>query len=132
MLFPRDGLLSQFGQRFDDSVRPSLPTVAEPAWFAPPVDVTQDEEGLTVLFQVRGHSKSELRVEVSGQNLFVWGPRPQHRDRDASAHRAMRIFALPFEVAPHEVQTSRTGELLRVRIAKKLARAAPETSAHAA
>ena len=132
MLFPREGLLSQFGQPFNDTVRPSLPTIAEPAWFAPPIDVKQDEMAVTIVFQVRGYSRSELRVEASGRNLFVWGPRIQRRDQEESAHRAMRVFALPFDVAPHDVHTSRSGDLLRVRISKKMARLSPDPTANAA
>ena len=130
MLFPREGLLSQFGQSFNDTVRPSLPTVAEPAWFAPPIDVRQDDGALTIVFQVTGHSESELRVEASGRNLFIWGPRLRRRDQ--AAHRAMRVFALPFEVAPHDVHTLRSGDLLRVRITKTMARVSPDPTAHAA
>jgi HSP20 family molecular chaperone IbpA len=132
MLFPREGLLSQFGQPFNDSIRPSLPTIAEPAWFAPPIDVKQDDGAMTIVFQVAGHFKSDLRVEVSGRNLFIWGPRLQRRDHEEAAHRAMRVFALPFEVAPHDLHTSRSGELLRVRITKKMARVSPDPTAHAA
>ena len=131
MLFPREGLLSQFGQPFDDTVRPPLPTVAEPAWFAPPIDVKQDDVAMTIVFQVQGQPRSELRVEASGRNLFVWGPRLQRRDQEEPAHRAMRVFALPFEVAPHDVHTSRSGDLLRVRITKKTARVSPDPSANA-
>lgn len=122
MHFPREGLLSQFGQPFNDTVRASLPTIAEPAWFAPPVDVRQDSAALTLVFQVTGHLMSELRVEASGRNIFVWGPRLRPRDQDEPSHRAMRVFALPFEVAPHDLHTSRSGDLLRVRIAKKMDR----------
>jgi HSP20 family molecular chaperone IbpA len=128
-------LLSQFGQPFNDTVRPSLPTIAEPAWFAPPIDVKQDEMAVTIVFQVQGHSRSELRVEASGRNLFVWGPRLQRRDQEEqeeSAHRAMRVFALPFDVAPHDVHTSRSGDVLRVRITKKMARVSPDSTANAA
>jgi HSP20 family molecular chaperone IbpA len=119
MLFPREGLLSHFGQSFDDTIRPSLPTIAEPAWFAPPIDVQQDDEALTIVFQVTGHKKSELRVEASGRNLYVWGPRLRRRDQEDPGPRAMRVFAVPFDVAPHDLHTSREGDLLRVRIAKK-------------
>jgi HSP20 family molecular chaperone IbpA len=132
MLFPREGLLSQFGQPFHDTVRPSLPTIAEPAWFAPPIDVKQDDVAMTIVFQVQGHSRSELRVEASGRNLFVWGPRLQRRDQEESAHRAMRVFALPFDVAAHDVHTSRSGDLLRVRIMRKMARVSPDPTADAA
>lgn len=132
MRFPREGLLSEFGQPFDDTVRPSLPTIAEPAWFAPPIDVKQEEAAVTVVFHVQGHSRSELRVEVSGRNLFVWGRRLPRRDQEESPHRAMRVFALPFDVAPHDVHTSRSGDLLRVRVTKKMARVSPEPAADAA
>ena len=132
MLFPREGLLSRFGQPGSDTVRPALPTVAEPAWFAPPIDVKQDDAGMTVVFQVVGHSKSDLRVEASGRNLFIWGPRLERRDHEEAAHRAMRVFALPFEVAPHDVHTSRSGDLLRVRITKKMMRVSPAPAVHAA
>jgi HSP20 family molecular chaperone IbpA len=123
MRFPREGLLSEYGQPFDDTVRPSLPTIAEPAWFAPPIDVKQDDLAMTIVFHVQGHARSELRVEASGRNLFLWGPRLQRRGEGEPAHRAMRVFALPFEVAPHDLHTSRSGDLLRVRITKKMARA---------
>lgn len=126
MPYPREGLLSRLGRPFDDTVGPSLPTIAEPAWFAPPIDVKQDEVAMTIVFQVNGHSKSELRVEASGRNLFVWGPRLQRRDQGESTHRAMRVFALPFDVAPHDVHTSRSGDLLRVRITKTMARVSPD------
>ncbi len=132
MLFPREGLLSQFGQPFNDTVRPSLPTIAEPAWFAPPIDVRQQDGALTFVFQVTGHAKSDLRVEASGRNLFVWGPQLQRRDQRDAGRRAMRVFALPFDVTPHELHTSRSGDLLRVRIAKKVDRVSADPTAHAA
>jgi len=132
MFFPREGLLSQFGQSFNDTIRRALPTIAEPAWFAPPIDVVQNDGALTIVFQVTGHPGSELRVEASGRNLFVWGPRLQRRDREDSAHRAMRVFALPFDVAPHDLHTSRSGDLLRVRITKKTARVSPDPAAQPA
>jgi HSP20 family molecular chaperone IbpA len=132
MLFPREGLLSQFGQPFIDTVRPSLPTIAEPAWFAPPIDVRQDDGALTIVFRIAGRANTEVRVEASGRNLFVWGPRLQRREKDDAGHRAMRVFALPFDVVRHDVHTSWSGDLLRVRIAKKTARVSSNPTAHAA
>ena len=131
MSFSREGLLSHFGQSFNDSVRASLPTIAEPAWFAPPIDVRQDDGSLTIFFQVAGNTASELRVEVSGRNLFVWGPRLRRAPDDAP-RRAMRVFALPFDAAPHELHTSRSGDLLQVRIAKKVDRVSSDRTADAA
>jgi len=132
MPFPREGLLFPFGQPFNDTVRPSLPTIAEPAWFAPPIDVKHDDVAMTIVFQLQGHARSEVRVEASGRNLFLWGPRLHRRDEEESAHRAMRVFALPFDVRPQDVHTSRSGDLLCVRITKKMARVSPDPTANAA
>lgn len=132
MKFPQEGLLSQFGQSFDDTLRPSLPTVAEPTWFAPPIDVRQDDGEVTLLFQVNRHPKDDLRVDANGRSIFIWGSRLSRRGREGEGHRAMRVFALPFDFDPHEVQTSRTGDVLRVRIAKKVDRASPETTTQVA
>jgi HSP20 family molecular chaperone IbpA len=130
MLFPREGLLSHFGQSFDDSVRPSLPTVAEPAWFAPPIDVTEDDRGITIVFHVAGVSGADLRVEARGRSLYIWGPRLPTGEHQEG--RAKRVFALPFEASPQDVHSWRSGELLRVRIDKKMARVSPDPVAIAA
>ena len=132
MKFPQDGLLSPFGQSFDDTLRPSLPTVAEPTWFAPPIDVHQEDGEVTILFHVNGHSKDDLRVDANGRSIFIWGSRLPRRGREGEGHRATRVFALPFEFDPHEIQTSRTGDVLRVRIAKQADRAAQEATTEVA
>lgn len=117
-----------------DHIGPCLPTIAEPAWFAPPVDVHyEDDRGVTIVFHVSDYTTSDLRVEASGRNVFVWGPRiRKHRARGERKPRAMRVFALPFEVAAHELRMRRNGELLHVRIQKKVARVAPASSVDAA
>jgi HSP20 family molecular chaperone IbpA len=132
MLFSRESLLPAFGESFDDNIRPALPTVAEPAWFAPPVDVRQDKNGITIVFDV-GDETSDVRVEASGRNLYLWGPRVKHRDQDSDArHRAMRVFALPVDVARHDIHTARTGAYVRVRIAKTTDRVFPSAASQAA
>ena len=132
MKFSLEGLLSPFGQSFDDTLRPSLPTFAEPTWFAPPIDVRQEDGTVTLLFQVNGHPKDYLRVDANGRSIFIWGSRLRRRDHEGEGHRAMRVFALPFDFAPHEVQTARTGDVLRVRIVKKVDRAAPDATTQVA
>jgi HSP20 family molecular chaperone IbpA len=132
MRFPQEGLLCPFGQSFDDTLRPSLPTVAEPAWFAPPIDVRQEDGAVTLLFHVNGHEKDDLRVDANGRSVFIWGSRIRRRGREGDGHRAMRVFALPFDFDPRGLHTSRTGDVLRVRIAKKVDRAAPDTTTQVA
>ena len=97
-MFPRDGLLSQFGQTFNDSVRPVLPTVAEPTWFAPPIDAREDGQALTILFRVGECERKDLRVRAHHRNIFIRGPLLKHAGNDQEEpRRAMRVFALPFD-----------------------------------
>lgn len=123
-MFPRDGLLSQFGQNFNDSVRSALPTVAEPTWFAPPIDAREDDQALTVIFRVDDCERKDLRVRVNHRNIFIWGPPLKHAGNDQSEpRRAMRVFALPFDFSRRDLRISQVDELLHVRVAKRRARA---------
>lgn len=123
-MFPRDGLLSQFGQSFNDSVRSALPTVAEPTWFAPPVDAREDAEALTVVFRVGECERKDLRVKANRRNIFIWGPPLQHQRGDhPEPRRAMRVFALPFDFSRRDLRISFVGDLLHVRVAKRRLRA---------
>ena len=119
-MFPRDGLLSRFGQDFNDSVRSALPTVAEPTWFAPPIDAREDDQALTVIFRVGDCDRKDLRVRVNHRNIFIWGPLLQHqRSNQPEARRAMRVFALPFDFSRRDLRISHVDDLMHVRVAKR-------------
>jgi HSP20 family molecular chaperone IbpA len=123
-VFPRDGLLSRFGQNFDDRVRSALPTVAEPTWFAPPVDAREDDETLTVTFRIGDYQRKELRVRVNHRNIFIWGPPLQRPGSgEPEPRRAMRVFALPFDFSRRDLRISYVGDLLHVRVVKRRVRA---------
>ena len=123
-MFPSDGLLSQFGQDFNDSVRSALPTVAEPTWFAPPIDAREDDQSLTVIFRVGDCQRKDLRVKVNRRNIFIWGPPLKHQGNDQpEPRRAMRVFALPFDFSRRDLRISHVDDLLHVRVAKRRIRA---------
>ena len=123
-MFPRDGLLSQFGQKFNDSVRSALPTVAEPTWFAPPIDAREDGQSLTLSFRVGDFERKDLQVKVNHRNIFIWGPPLQHVGSDQpESLRAMRVFALPFDFSRRDLRISHVDDLLHVRVAKRSVRA---------
>ena len=123
-MFPRDGLLSQFGQKFDDSVRSALPTVAEPTWFAPPVDASEDDQTLTVIFRVDQRDRKDLRIKVHRRNIFIWGRPLQNQRADLpEPRRAMRVFALPFDVSRRDLRIKHVDDLLHVRVPKRRVRA---------
>jgi len=132
-MFPREGILSQFGQTFDDSVRSALPTVAEPTWFAPPIDVRENDQALTVVFRVGDCERKDLRIKVNHRNIFIWGPPMQHAGSEQrELRRAMRVFALPFDFSRRDLRISHTGDLLHVRVGKRRVRTSSGTTECAA
>jgi len=118
MIRSHGGLLSPLGPSFDDCIRPPLPTIASPPLFAPPVDLQEDGATLIVVFHVADHHHDELTVEAWGQRLFLFG-RKRDQGEGSSGARSVRVFALPFDMMGRVLQTSRCGDLLRVRIATK-------------
>ena len=97
---------------FRTLVRIASHSIADPPWFAAPVNAEEDQESVTVDFHVPGDNRSQLRVQASDESVTVWGGRA--RDK-----RAMRLCALPCQVVASRIETTRVGDLLRVRIPKK-------------
>lgn len=109
MVISPQGLLRDVAQRFSDTARATLPSVGEPSWFAPPIDVRGDGDSLTILFHVP-EDATRLHVESCGATLVLRARLP------GRARRGSRIFALPFEAQPGSVKTSRSGEIVEVTI----------------
>jgi HSP20 family molecular chaperone IbpA len=103
---------------FRSLLRISRSSIASPPWFAAPVDAQEDEDSVTVVFHVPAKSHGRVRVQASDQNVTVWG-----------RSRAMRLCALPYLVDGNGIETSRSEDLLRVRIPKR--RPATDTSSTA-
>ena len=95
-------------QGFHSLLRISRSSIANPPWFASPVDAEEDERSITVIFHVPEEIHGPVRVQVGDQSLTVWG-----------RSGAVRLCALPCSTGPNGIETSRSGDLLRVRIPKK-------------
>jgi HSP20 family molecular chaperone IbpA len=93
---------------FQSLLRISRSSIADPPWFAAPVDAHEDDDSVTVVFHVPVKSHGRVRVQASEQSVTVWG-----------RSRAMRLCALPCLVDRKGVESSRSGHLLSVRIPKK-------------
>jgi HSP20 family molecular chaperone IbpA len=93
---------------FQFLLRISRSSVANPPWFAAPVDAQEDEDSVTVVFHVPVKSHGRVRVQAGEESLSVWG-----------RSGAMRLCALPYLIDRNEIEKSRSGDLLRVRIPKK-------------
>src|SRR5579862_8715024 len=88
-------------------------SIAEPPWFAVPVNAEEDEDSVIVHFHVPGRNQSQLRVQAGDQSVTVLGGR--ERDRGTPT----RICALPCPVVADQIETTQVGDLLRVRMPKK-------------
>lgn len=91
---------------FHSLLRISRSSVASPPWFASPLEAHEEEDWLTLTFHVPAQSR--VRVDASDRSVTLRGPA-----------RAMRLCALPCSIEPKGIETSRSGDLLRLRIPKK-------------
>lgn len=93
---------------FRSLLRISRASIANPPWFAAPVDAHEDEDSVTVVFHIPLKSHGHVRVEASDHSVTVWG-----------RSSAMRVCALPYPIDRTGIETSRSEDLFRVRIPKK-------------
>ena len=88
-------------------------SIADPPWFAVPVNAQEDQDSVTVYFHVPGTKHSQLQVQASDQSVTIRGGR--ERDKPSP----MRLCALPCPVLGDRIETTQVGDLLRVRMPKK-------------
>jgi HSP20 family molecular chaperone IbpA len=109
---------------FQSLLRIASASIADPPWFAAPVEAEEDENAMTLIFHVPKERHDHVRVQASDQSVTVWAG-PAH-----ARQRRMRLCALPCPIVASGVETARSGELLRVRVPKKRpATDEPEASA---
>lgn len=115
MLFRNTALFPPESGGPADTLHILWPTAAEPATFAPPIDVTEDEAAITILFDVAGHAPERIEVELRSGTVFVLGePSPAAR-----SPRSLRAFALGARADPSAVQAEvATCGRLSVRVGK--------------
>lgn len=102
-------------ESFRSLLRIATSSIAEPPWFATPVDAHEDEESFTVVFHVPRDRRGEVSVACSDRSVTISGHRPGAR------RRLTRVCALPCAISSSGFETSRSGDLLKVRILKKRA-----------
>ncbi len=100
--------------------------MAMPA-FAPPVDVYEDENSLTVEMEIPGVNQEDLTIEVDGNVLNVRGERKLEREEKGRDFRRIerqygsfqRSLTLPPSVDPDNVEATYENGVLRIRFAKR-------------
>ncbi|WP_437673786.1 Hsp20/alpha crystallin family protein [Sorangium sp. So ce131] len=113
MLFRNTALVAPSSDDARDTLQILWPTAAEPATFAPPVEVTEDERSITILFDLAGHAPEAIEVEMRSGTVFVLGGRAP-----AASSRLLRVFALGARIDPSAVEAEATPGRLSVRIGK--------------
>ena len=107
------------------------PQSAQGPALVPPVDVVEDEKGITLSADLPGVPKETLSVHVDGDTLVIEGamglemPREMEATHvEVSVPRYRRVFTLSRELDPERLTAGLKNGVLRVRI-EKAAHAVP-------
>lgn len=89
-----------------DTLRALWPTTATPPLFAVPLDVVEDDEGYTLLFDVAGHAASDVVVRAEGNAICI------------EVEPRRRTFWLGAAIEADRVEAEFGTDELRVRVIK--------------
>ena len=91
----------------------------------PPVDVVEDEKGLTLSADLPGVPREKLSVHVDGDTLVIEGEMALDMPKDLEATHAevtlpryRRVFALSRELDPQKLTAGLKNGVLKLRIEK--------------
>jgi HSP20 family molecular chaperone IbpA len=91
----------------------------------PPVDVIEDQTGITLYADVPGVTRDNLELHVEGENLFIEGTIALEMPKDLEAthvevprSRYRRVFALSREFDTGKLTADLKNGVLRLRIPK--------------
>lgn len=91
-----------------------------------PVEVSETENGFTILADVPGCSENDLEVRVSPTSLCIAGSRPQPAEQreekivytERISNRIFRLLTLPSEINTEKVFASVANGVLQVQLLK--------------
>jgi len=118
-LWPFEGMLDEFWS--------SLPLAPRMEGFVPNLDVTEDDEGLTIVAELPGLSQNDVQVEVDGNVLTIRGEKQEQVEKkERTYHRVERRYGaftrqvqLPGSADTECVSASHKDGVLTVRVPKK-------------
>src|SRR5580698_9483160 len=95
--------------------------------FAPPVDVYEDEHGVTLKIEVPGIEEKDIDVRIENNTLTVHGERKFETEEKEENFRRVerqygsftRTFSLPTTVDQENVQADYDKGVLKIKLAKK-------------
>ena len=98
---------------FQSLLRIARSSIAEPPWFATPVEAMEDAGSFTIVFHAPVKTR-EIAVAGAERSVTLMGPRSGHRSR------ATRLCTFPCPIVPDQIEAARSGDLLRIRIPKRI------------
>jgi len=95
--------------------------------FRPLADVVETESGFLILVELPGLERSDVSLEVHGNELAVFGERRPPQNVAGAAFQIMersygcftRRFVLPLEIDPAGVEASMKAGLLQISVSKR-------------
>ena len=91
----------------------------------PPVDVLEDESGITLYADLPGVPKEKLDVRIDGEALFIEGEMALEMPRgmeathlEVSLPRYRRVFTLSKDLDPERMQAELRNGVLKIHIQK--------------
>jgi len=106
-------------------VTPKAEGASDDHWLLPPVDVIEDEAGITLYADLPGVARENLDLHVEGDNLFIDGRVAVQMPREMEAthvevgrSRYRRVFALSREFDIGKLTADLKLGVLKVRIPK--------------
>jgi HSP20 family molecular chaperone IbpA len=113
------GVQAVTGASFETLLRIAKSSIAEPAWFATPVDAMEDAASITVVFHVPAFQHTDVTLTLHERSLTLQGPRRRGRSGPT------RVCAFSSAITAQGIEVRRAGDLLKVRIPKNEAPSRP-------
>src|SRR5271155_5045657 len=120
-------LQSRMNRLFRDSQGPEGQETLTTTAFAPPVDVYEDEHGVTLKIEVPGIDEKDIDVRIENNTLTVHGERKFEKEEKEENYRRVerqygsftRSFTLPTTVDAEKVSANYDKGVLKIALAKK-------------
>src|SRR5271163_5270134 len=120
-------LHNRMNRLFRDSQGPEGQETLTTTAFAPPVDVYEDEHGVTLKIEVPGIDEKDIDVRIESNTLTVHGERKFEKEEKEENYRRVerqygsftRSFTLPTTVDAEKVSANYDKGVLKIALAKK-------------
>jgi HSP20 family protein len=116
--------LEELQQRMQQLVESTLPTIAEAAPWAPPVDIEETEDAWVVEAELPGVDRKDINIEMNDGEVAITGDVKERERKGVLRRRTRRVgrfefrVTLPGDVDPDNVEANVKDGVLSVRIPK--------------